>query len=123
MGECVGGTDMQTRRLLGPGELGRRIGCGRPGARALHTSLLTSATAAAHPPQGHGHSRSGSGCGARGRVRMRQDRAAATSGRRIAAWGELRANCIFAYIALLWLGGAAPEELRAVQRRLYHDIR
>eukprot|EP00198_Chlamydomonas_reinhardtii_P006532 XP_001695868.1 predicted protein [Chlamydomonas reinhardtii] len=52
-----------------------------------------------------------------------QDRAAATSGRRIAAWGELRANCIFAYIALLWLGGAAPEELRAVQRRLYHDIR
>ncbi|KAG2434035.1 hypothetical protein HXX76_007763 [Chlamydomonas incerta] len=62
-------------------------------------------------------------CGARGRVRMRQDRVAATSGRRIAAWGELRANAIFAYISLLWLAGAAPAELHAVQRRLYHDIR
>ncbi|KAG2453841.1 hypothetical protein HYH02_002048 [Chlamydomonas schloesseri] len=71
----------------------------------------------------HKSSSGGGGCSARGRVRMRQDRAAATSGRRIAAWGELRANCIFAYISMLWLAGAAPAELHAVQRRLYTDIR
>ncbi|KAG2501586.1 hypothetical protein HYH03_000091 [Edaphochlamys debaryana] len=59
----------------------------------------------------------------RGRVRMLLDSPARTSGRRIAAWGEARANGIFALISILWLAGAPPRELQRVYRRLYTDVR
>jgi hypothetical protein len=48
---------------------------------------------------------------------------AVTSGRRIAALGEARANLVFAYVSLRWLAGASPAELQATCRRLYNDVR
>ncbi|GFR52071.1 hypothetical protein Agub_g14594 [Astrephomene gubernaculifera] len=59
----------------------------------------------------------------RGRVRMLMHRAATTSGRRIAAWGELRANWVFARVALMWLAGATPAQLHSCYRELYPDVR
>ncbi|KXZ55655.1 hypothetical protein GPECTOR_2g1205 [Gonium pectorale] len=59
----------------------------------------------------------------RGRVRMLMHRPAVTSGRRIVAWGELRANLIFAYISVLWLAGATPTQLHHTYRTLYKDVR
>lgn len=56
----------------------------------------------------------------RGRVRMLAGEAV-TSGRRIEAWGELRATVVFFAIGLRWYLGAAPAELHALYRTLYTD--
>jgi hypothetical protein len=48
---------------------------------------------------------------------------AVTSGRRIAAWGELRANAVFVRFSLAWLRGATPQQLHDLYRELYKDVR
>jgi hypothetical protein len=57
----------------------------------------------------------------RGRVRLLMDRSVVTSGRRLAAWGSARATWIHFRIALKWVGGAGPAEMRRLYDDLYTD--
>lgn len=57
----------------------------------------------------------------RGRVKMVLWPAAETSGRRLAAWGDLHATLVHFRIGLAWYLGASPEEMADLYRRLYTD--
>lgn len=59
----------------------------------------------------------------RGRLRMLMPEPAVTSARRIAAWGEARANAIFVLISVRWVAGASPHELHTLYKKLYSEIR
>jgi hypothetical protein len=54
-------------------------------------------------------------------VRLLMDRSVVTSGRRLAAWGSARATWIHFRIALKWVGGAGPAEMRRLYDDLYTD--
>ncbi|WIA14272.1 hypothetical protein OEZ85_002806 [Tetradesmus obliquus] len=57
----------------------------------------------------------------RGRVVQVLDRVSVTSGRRLAAWGTLRATYIHFRVATCWYFGGSPEQLRELYMRLYTD--
>ncbi len=47
--------------------------------------------------------------------------AAETSGRRLQAWGNLRATYVHFVIGLRWYLGATPEQMRELYTRMYTD--
>lgn len=57
----------------------------------------------------------------RGRVRMILDRQVVTSGRRLAAWGNLRGTYIHFVIGVRWFLGASPAEMKRLYDDLYTD--
>jgi hypothetical protein len=57
----------------------------------------------------------------RGRIVQVLDRLSVTSGRRIAAWGNLRATYIQFRLATHWYFGGSAEQLQELYRRLYTD--
>ena len=46
---------------------------------------------------------------------------AQTSGRRLKAWGNLRATAIHVIIGFSWYFGATPDQMRSLYARLYTD--
>lgn len=57
----------------------------------------------------------------RGRVKMILDRHVVTSGRRLVAWGNLRATYIHCTFGLKWLLGASAPEMKQLYADLYTD--
>ena len=57
----------------------------------------------------------------RGRVRMLTSRTVTTSGRRMAAWGNVWSTYVQFRIAIAWVFGAPPAELHRLYRTLYTD--
>jgi hypothetical protein len=57
----------------------------------------------------------------RGRVVQVLDRPSVTSGRRLAAWGSLRATYIHFRVATHWYFGGSAEQLKELYVRLYTD--
>jgi hypothetical protein len=46
---------------------------------------------------------------------------AETSGRRLRAWGNMRATAIHLIIGFSWYFGATPDQMRSLYARLYTD--
>lgn len=57
----------------------------------------------------------------RGRVKQVSNRLSVTSGRRLDAWGPLRATYIHARIGISWYFRRDPEQLKELYTRLYTD--
>ncbi|KAK9826333.1 hypothetical protein WJX74_009762 [Apatococcus lobatus] len=57
----------------------------------------------------------------RGRIRLVWWPMAETSGRRLAAWGNLKATWIHFQLGLRWYLGASPEQLQQLYRAMYTD--
>lgn len=57
----------------------------------------------------------------RGRIKQVLDRECVTSGRRIAAWGSLKATYIHVVIALNWYLGMDSQNLKELYHRMYTD--
>lgn len=47
--------------------------------------------------------------------------AAQTSGRRLAAWGNLKATGVHFMIGVSWYLGASPEQMKDLYARMYTD--
>lgn len=58
----------------------------------------------------------------RGRVVMVLDRVSVTSGRRLAAWGALRATAVHIAVAGAWYAGCSPERLQQLYDARYTDV-
>ena len=65
--------------------------------------------------------RSSRGKRGRGRIRLVWWPTAETSGRRLAAWGNLKATWIHFQLGLRWYLGASPEQLQHLYRSMYTD--
>lgn len=48
--------------------------------------------------------------------------AAQTSGRRLQAWGNLKATAVHFIIGISWYMGATPEQMKDLYVRLYTDV-
>ncbi len=57
----------------------------------------------------------------RGRVKLVWWPVAETSGRRLAAWGNLKATWIHFQLGLRWYLGASPKQLQELYHRMYTD--
>lgn len=53
---------------------------------------------------------------------MLVDHTAVTSGRRLAAYGNIRGTYIHAMLSTKWYFGAPPQELHELYRKLYTDL-
>ena len=57
----------------------------------------------------------------RGRIKLVWWPMAETSGRRLAAWGNVKATWIHFQLGLQWYLGASPEQLQQLYRAMYTD--
>ncbi len=57
----------------------------------------------------------------RGTIHLVWKPTAATSGRRLAAWGNLKATWIHFQLGLRWYMGASPEQMQELYRAMYTD--
>jgi hypothetical protein len=58
----------------------------------------------------------------RGRVKQVLDRVNVTSGRRLAAWGELKATYIHVVMSLCWYLERDPQKLHQLYKKIYTDV-
>lgn len=58
----------------------------------------------------------------RGRVKQVLDRVNVTSGRRLAAWGDLKATYIHVVMSLCWYLERDPQRLHALYKKIYTDV-